>query len=136
MSTHLLRPDNHEPTSSRKGRAAREIAQRILTPDNHALFKEVCDWLNTFKGVSITALARQLGVEVDDLCRWVIGFKEPRPPAILPKVSSMGLPRDPELRAEMVRLRRREASLVTVATEAPEQLERVQRRILCLERAH
>jgi len=43
-------------------------------------------------------------------------------------------PRDPELRAELHRLRRREESLVTVATETPMQLAIVQGRIKSLER--
>lgn len=111
-------------------------AAQILTPDNYELFDLVCDQFNNYPAVTVAQTASGLGVTVDDLCRWVIGFKERRPPAILPMVRSIGLPRDPELRAELMRLRRREASLVTVATEAPEQLARVQRRILSLERTH
>lgn len=128
-----------ESPEAREARLARKLAETaalILTPDNYELFKLVRDQLNEHPTVSIDATARGLGVSVDDLCKWVIAFKEPRPPAILPRVSSIGLPRDPELRAELLRLRRREASLVTVATEAPRQLEIVQGRIRSLERTH
>lgn len=113
-----------------------EMAALTLTPDNYELFELVCDQFNSHPNVTVAQTASGLGVTVDDLCRWVIGFKERRPPAMLPLVNTIRLPRDPELRAELIRLRRREASLVTVATEAPDQLARVQRRILSIERAH
>lgn len=111
-------------------------ADRILTPDNYDLFKTVCDQFNSHPNITVEQTANGLGVTVDALCRWVIEFKEPRRPTILPARDGRSLPRDPELRAELSRLRRREASLVTVATEAPEQLARVQRRIVSLERSH
>jgi len=123
-----------EAREARLARKRQETAERILTPDNVALFNMVRDQLNDFPTVPIAATARGLGVSVDDLCRWIIGFKEPKAPALLPMTTSL-MPRDPELRAELVRLRRREGSLVTIAGEAPRQLEVVQTRIKSLERA-
>lgn len=110
------------------------MAAQILTPDNYHLFDLVREQLNEYPQVPIAATARGLGVTPDALCRWFIGFKEYRPPAVLPSARASGLPRDPELRAELMRLRRRESSLVTVATEAPAQLAVVQGRIRSLER--
>lgn len=128
-----------ESPEHRQARLARKLeatAAQILTPDNYDLFDLVSYQLNQRNPViPIEATARGLGVSVDALCRWVIGFRERRTPAVLPQTNT-GLPRDPELRAELLRLRRRESSLVTIATEAPAQLERVQRRIESLERTH
>lgn len=123
-----------EAREARLAEKRRDTAERILTPDNYELFALVCDQFNSHPNVTVTQTASGLGVSVDDLCRWVIEFKEYRPPAVLPRVRSIGLPRDPELRAELMRLRRREESLVTVATETPMQLAIVQGRIKSLER--
>jgi hypothetical protein len=109
-------------------------ADDVLRPDNQELFDRVRDKLNQRSpSIPMASIADEIGVSIEELCRWFIGFREPRDPHVLPP--SQFVPRDPTLRAEMYRLREREASLVTVATEAPAQLGRVQRRILSLERA-
>lgn len=54
-------------------------ARNLLRPDNRELFDEVCLRLNARKPViPIQVIADDIGVSVDALCRWVIGFKESR----------------------------------------------------------
>lgn len=54
-------------------------ARNLLRPDNHDLFEQVRLELNARNPViPIGEIAGRLGVSVDALCRWVIGFKERR----------------------------------------------------------
>jgi hypothetical protein len=109
----------------------------LLRPDNHDLFDLVRVMLVSRDPVfSWEEISEQLGgVPVEELVQWFLDYRMPVTPALLSTLGSLP-PRDPGLRAELVRLRRREASLVTVASEAPRQLATVQRRILSIERAH
>jgi hypothetical protein len=53
-------------------------ARNLLRPDNYDLFEQVRLELNARNPViPIDDIASRLCVSVDDLCRWVIGFKEP-----------------------------------------------------------
>lgn len=52
--------------------------RNILRPDNRELFAIVCSRLNARPVEPIECIANDVGVSVDDLCRWVIGFKESR----------------------------------------------------------
>jgi hypothetical protein len=52
-------------------------ARNLLRPDNYDLFEQVRLELNARNPViPIDDIASRLCVSVDDLCRWVIGFKE------------------------------------------------------------
>ena len=53
-----------------------EYARNILCPDNYDLFDSVCRRLNARPIEPIESIAYDIGVTVDELCRWVIGFKE------------------------------------------------------------
>lgn len=54
-------------------------ARNLLRPDNYDLFEQVRLELNARNPViPIDEIAARLCVSVDDLCRWVIGFKESR----------------------------------------------------------
>lgn len=55
-----------------------EYARNILCADNYELFDIVCRRLNARPIEPIESIAYDVGVTVDELCRWVIGFKEER----------------------------------------------------------
>jgi hypothetical protein len=57
-----------------------EYTRSILCADNYDLFDKVRDRLNIRPPEPIQSIAFDLGVTVDDLCRWVIGFKESKRP--------------------------------------------------------
>jgi hypothetical protein len=69
----------------------------------------------------------------DELITWFMSYRLPPPLAALERV---GAPRNPDLRIELQRLRDREASLLTVCSQAPIELATIQRRIASLERAN
>ena len=106
----------------------------ILRPDDHDLFKLVSAKLNQRNPIiPMEVIAESLCVTVDELCRWVLAYREPKA-AIRHTPAGARPPRDPALRREYNRLMRRQESLVTVANEAPRQLETVQTRLASLER--
>jgi hypothetical protein len=98
------------------------------------LFDKVRGMLVITPPISWEEIASIVGVDdVDGLVNW---FLSCRPAAKPKRIENRGyVPRDPSLRAEYRRLRDREASLLTVATEAPAQLATVQRRLASLGRA-
>jgi hypothetical protein len=52
-------------------------ARNLLRPDNHDLFDDVSLRLDARNpSIPIDTIAADIGVTVDALCRWVIGFKE------------------------------------------------------------
>ncbi len=53
-----------------------EYTENLLRPDNYELFDNVRNRLNARPVEPIDCIARDVGVSVDDLCRWVIGFRE------------------------------------------------------------
>jgi hypothetical protein len=54
-------------------------ASDLLRPDNRELFETVRDKLNQRSPVvPVQFIADELGVTVDELCRWFIAYKEPR----------------------------------------------------------
>ena len=54
-------------------------ARDILRPDNRELFETVRTRLNARHPVEpVQAIADELGVTVDELCRWFVAYKEPR----------------------------------------------------------
>lgn len=53
-----------------------EYAENLLRPDNYELFDNVRWRLNARPVEPIENIAHDVGVSVDELCRWVIGFKE------------------------------------------------------------
>lgn len=57
-----------------------EFARNILRPDNYELFDIVRDRLNARPVEPIDSIARDIGVTVDQLCRWVIKFSEKNRP--------------------------------------------------------
>ena len=127
MSIDSMRPDN------------RGEASDLLRPDNHALWTHVRLMAVARDPVlSWEEIAKNVGLDETDvpaLLAWFISYRLPPMANVLPP--SPGIePRDPELRAELRRLRRREESLVTVANESPMQLAIVQGRIKSLERSH
>lgn len=86
--------------------------------------------------ISWEDIARNVGLDATDvpeLLAWFLSYRLPAVPKVLPPSRGGIEPRDPELRAELHRLRRREESLVTVTTESPMQLAIVQGRIKSLE---
>ena len=108
----------------------------ILRPDNHELFDRVrLRLVKRHPAIPFEDIAAEFGVEVNELIAWFLSYRLPKPPTVLPHYPGK-LPRDPELRAELLRLRRREESLVTVVGEAPFQLAKVQQRIASLERTN
>jgi hypothetical protein len=70
-----------------------EYTRNILRPDNYELFDIVRDRLNHRPIEPIESIAYDIGVSVDDLCRWVIGFREagrPSAPYQSPKFAAIG----------------------------------------------
>lgn len=57
-----------------------EYTRNILTADNYELFDMVRDRLNHRPIEPIESIAFDIGVSVDELCRWVIGFSEKKRP--------------------------------------------------------
>lgn len=53
-----------------------DFARSILRPDNYDLFDIVRDRLNARPAEPVEVIAQEIGVTVDQLCRWVIGFRE------------------------------------------------------------
>ena len=70
-----------------------EYTRNMLRPDNYELFDIVRDRLNHRPIEPIESIAFDIGVTVDDLCRWVIGFSEknrPKAPYQSPKFAPIG----------------------------------------------
>ncbi len=105
----------------------------LLRPDNHELFNHMRLMLIARDPIyTLEEIAEEFGgVPVPDLIAWFLSYR--LPPAARVRPAGM-TPRDPALRAELGRLRDREASLVTVASEAPRELIKIQQRIDRLER--
>lgn len=57
-----------------------DYANSILRPDNYDLFDMVRARLNAKPTEPIDIIAGEIGVTVDQLCRWVIRFSEKRRP--------------------------------------------------------
>lgn len=55
-----------------------EYARNILRPDNYDLFDIVRDRLKARPAEPIDSIAADIGVTVDQLCRWVVSFSEKR----------------------------------------------------------
>ena len=53
-----------------------EYTESLLRPDNYDLFENVCWRLRARPVEPIDSIALDVGVTVDDLCRWVLGFRE------------------------------------------------------------
>lgn len=73
-----------------------EYTHSLLRPDNYELFDKVRDRLNARPVEPIECIARDVGVSVDHLCRWVIGFREkgrPKAPYQSPKFAALAQPR-------------------------------------------
>lgn len=71
-------------------------ASEILCADNYELFDRVCARLNAKPIEPIDIIASDIGVTVDELCRWVIAYRAPknkRPPYQSPKLSPIAQPR-------------------------------------------
>lgn len=66
------------PTPSTQSGGDREddFAESILRPDNYDLFDTVRFRLNARPAEPVASIAADIGVTVDQLCRWVIGFTE------------------------------------------------------------
>ena len=72
-----------------------EYTRNMLCADNHALFDKVRDRLNARPIEPIDIIARDIGVTVDDLCRWFIAYKAPRKPKAYqsPNFPAIGQPK-------------------------------------------
>ncbi len=57
-----------------------EYARNMLRPDNYELFDIVRKRLNAKPVEPIDSIAADIGVTVDQLCRWVIKFSEKKRP--------------------------------------------------------
>jgi hypothetical protein len=67
----------------------------LLRPDNHELFDAVRKRLNQRDPVvPIAMIAWDLGVTVDELCKWIMAYKEPRKPKAYqsPRFPAIGAP--------------------------------------------
>lgn len=62
--------------STQSGEPADAFARSILRPDNYDLFDIVRRRLDARPAEPVECIARDIGVTVDQLCRWVIAFKE------------------------------------------------------------
>lgn len=73
-----------------------DYARNMLRPDNYALFDAVRNRLNAKPYEPIDSIAAEVGVTVDQLCRWVISFSEkkrPKAPYQSPKFAALDQPR-------------------------------------------
>lgn len=72
-----------------------EYTKSLLCADNYELFENVRWRLNAREPFEpIESIAHDIGVSVDDLCRWVISFKEPRRPKYQsPKFAALAPPK-------------------------------------------
>ncbi len=72
-----------------------DFAESILRPDNFDLFDNVRWRLNARPVEPIENIAHDIGVTVDQLCRWVIGFSEKgrSNPYQSPRYAALGQPR-------------------------------------------
>lgn len=57
-----------------------DYARSILRPDNYELFDIVRGRLNARPSEPIDCIAGDIGVSVDQLCRWVVRFSEKKRP--------------------------------------------------------
>jgi hypothetical protein len=107
----------------------------LLRPDNHDLYTHVRMMAVARDPVmSWEEIAERVGVDsVPELLAWFLSYRLPPGPRTHVLPDGMALPRDPHERAEYMRLRRREESLLTVVNEAPKQLATVQMRMTSLE---
>lgn len=110
----------------------------LLRSDNHELFAHVrLMAIARDPVISWEDIARNVGLDATDvpaLLAWFISYRLPPAPHRRSLPEGMAAPRDPTDRAEYLRLLDREATLVTVVTEAPKQLATVQLRMGELER--
>jgi hypothetical protein len=110
----------------------------LLRQDNHDLWTHVrLMAVKRDPAMSWEEIAEAVGLDASDvnaLLAWFISYRLPPAPRAHATPEGVRLPRDPELRAEYLRLQRREESLLTVVSEAPRQLATVQRRMESLER--
>jgi hypothetical protein len=75
-----------------------EYTRSILCADNYELFDKVRNRLNLRPAEPVESIANDLGVTVDDLCRWVISFKEAkRPKYQSAKLAPIAPPRAPSV---------------------------------------
>jgi hypothetical protein len=51
-----------------------------LHPTNHELMKMVRQRVKQDPPIPMTQIARELGFDVDDLCAWIVAYREPRRP--------------------------------------------------------
>lgn len=73
-----------------------EYTRNMLCADNYDLFDNVRWRLNARPVEPIESIAADIGVSVDDLCRWVIGFREAkRPKYQSPNFAPLAQPRTP-----------------------------------------
>lgn len=70
----------------------------------------------------------------DELAAWFLSYRLPPPLAALER--RLMVSRNPDLKAELARLRDREASLLTMCEAAPAELAIIQRRINNIVRTH
>lgn len=110
----------------------------ILRPNNHELWTHVRLMAIAREPVySWEEIAYDCGLDAEDvpaLLAWFISYKLPPMPKVREIPPGKCAPRDPTHRAEYMRLRDREESLVTVVAEAPKQLAAVQLKMSELER--
>lgn len=104
------------------------MATDLLRPDNHDLWAHVRLMAVARDPVlSWEEIAARVGVDsVPELLDWFLAYRLPPAPK---KLVGIRRPYDHALGAEFDRLRDREDTLITTTSEAPAQLERVQRRI-------
>src|SRR5690606_8766276 len=107
----------------------------LLRPDNHDLFVHVrLRLIARNPAISWEEIADEVAIEnVNELIAWFASYRLPPPPRARVLPAGLSAPRDPTDRAEYLRLRDREASLLTVVSEAPMRLAAVQIRMSELE---
>lgn len=110
----------------------------LLRFDNHELFTHVRLMAIAREPVmSWEEIAATVGLDPEDvpaLLAWFLSYRLPPPPRVHAVADGMAMPRDPADRAEYLRLRDREASLLTVVSQAPASLAAVQLKMGALER--
>jgi hypothetical protein len=115
-----------------------EFSENLLRPDNHDLYTHVRLMAIARDPVlSWEEIAVEVGLDEADvpaLLAWFLSYRLPPPPRVRLMPEGMALPRDPVDRAEYLRLQEREASLITVVSEAPAQLAAVQMKMGTLEK--
>lgn len=54
-------------------------AVTILEPNDRELWKLVRRRVNQLPSIPMTQIAAELGVDIDDLCAWIMAYTEPKP---------------------------------------------------------